>query len=430
MANYNYYLGPWLWVSGSEDLGDHWSAPAGTVGLVDLRGLPDCALAGTAGSKPFGFFAVTGTLGAEFDLLGTGDLREISATTAMRDTWAALLGHTPAGDKLLDLLWDQLTAASDPTFNNPTPPLMPTISGSLNLLLGGHSLIKSERFVYGTHPHTGKVTDVLRRNFRTAFDDGRGSDHARRVLDFNLEKYRISKGDWQQLVPPDLRRHIPGPLPHNTTISDDFTRADGDTIGNQLSWTETVGDIDTVSNEVYSVEGGDGAFARAESDLSGDDHYSQFDMTSEGSGSANTRWSWAGATARHSTSADTAYIGVLRESQSGSYASAIFKRVTGTNTSLASTDGPAGLSFPETIKLECNGSAIELFRNGGSVNSVTDSAISGNTRCGINLRKHASPAVGPKGDDFEAADLAVGGAVPTKSILRGAYKGIRLGMAH
>src|SRR5207253_2934705 len=95
-----------------------------------------------------------------------------------------------------------------------------------------------------------------------------------------------------------------------TTITDDFNRADGTTIGNQLTWTEVAGTWDTVSNQVQMTgPASDSATysARAESDLSSADHYAQLVYVNAGT---VTTQAHLGPAARFSPSAQTHYLSV------------------------------------------------------------------------------------------------------------------------
>src|SRR5690606_35735753 len=73
-------------------------------------------------------------------------------------------------------------------------------------------------------------------------------DHARRVLDWHAKRHRLP---WQEIVPQRLKSHVEGPLPHATTVSDDFNRADEDPItgwtifGDNTDWT-----IRVISNQM------------------------------------------------------------------------------------------------------------------------------------------------------------------------------------
>src|SRR5690606_11362738 len=135
---------------------------------------------------------------------------------------------------------------------------------NLDLHFGGHSLVKRERFRFGVHPHTAKIEALLQRDFRRLFDATERSGlrdraHHRRVLDYWIDKYRLDKQDresWGRLIPSDLRQHVEGPIKHETTVSDDFNRANQQ-LGASENWTEVNGDWEIRSNAVQiRTEGG------------------------------------------------------------------------------------------------------------------------------------------------------------------------------
>ena len=401
LHDYHYYLGPWAWISDTE--GERWSAPDGCIAAVDLRGLPAQELAGAYGDKPYGFFAATSPLASEYTPLGRGDCREIAVTGAMQDAWEALLGYRASGDWLVDLLWDQLTQGSDPSGDTPTSPLMPETGGRLSLHLPGHSIVRTERFEWGQHAHTAKVKDVLHRCYREAVKDerrkGGKSGHARRVLDCWCDKFRIQGEGWRDLVPPELRKGHPGRLPHETTLTDNFNRADSATLGTASgggTWTEVSGNLDIISNQAGAgAIGADGATnARLESDLSSADHYAQ--IVSNAAGGDNR---YQSGCCRFSPSAQTFYYGLLR---GGAPQESVRKRVAGVTTDLVT--GSTGHISPFTSRTEANGSTIRLLKNGTQILSVTDTAISGGTRTGMIFR---ATSTGERGDDWEAGDLSV-----------------------
>lgn len=385
VGKYWYSIGPYVWKTTPRA---GWYPPELCVGSVDLRSLPHMTASETPQGN--GFFVTAKPPGPGYDVIAIAfHFGEEQATTQMRNTWFARLGHNPAGDTVADLLWDQLTNGSDPTGQAGPLPLMPKADGNLELAVSGHSVVRREVFRWGNHPHTNRVRDVVRKDFRANFL--RNPTHARRVLDKWREKYRT--GSWQEFIPADLLAVVPGPLPHQTTITDDFTRADGDTIGNLLTWTEITGDIDTVSNAAKSVTASDN-IARAESDLSGDDHYSQGVVTFNTAGGP-------GLTVRHHASAVTHYT--MYSEPAGSYWE-IFKYVGGSYTQLGT--GNSGWANPSgaTYRLSADGSSVEAFVGGVSkVGPVTDSAITGNLRCGMYLFKQDNIL-----DNFEAADIAAG----------------------
>src|SRR5690606_34435213 len=285
LANYDYRLGPLGWDTSEEGVA-YWRAPVGAVGMVDLGRESDFGSPGS--DRLMCVFAVPAGIKISNDtwpLLATGDMREIAVTSLMQDLWESQSGYRPSGDKLVDLIFDYLTSGSDPDWGDACKPLMPTVRGNLDLHFGGHSLVKRERFRFGVHPHTNRVKALLHRQFaELAEAAGKGrlkdKDHHRRVLDYWCEKYKLTgKDDWKELVPAELQKDVPGRLKHETTITESFNKADSDTLGPDLMWTETQGDIDVVSNTAWHQTVAGRSVARAESDLSSADHYAQAVVT-------------------------------------------------------------------------------------------------------------------------------------------------------
>lgn len=287
----HWYRGPWRWV---EQPFFCWAPPVGCSGL-DLRSLPEQSQAG--GTPGLGIFCgetEPDKVGADYDLLGTGDWTDVKADQKLIDTLPAPSGYTPQGDTLARLLWDLLTGASDPEGLEFARPLMPTMERKLELCVGGSR--HSESFKWGAHPHTAKCQAIIRSDFAkllTAAQAGQLKDavHHLRVLDSWCEKHGVS--DWKEFVPLGLQQDVPGRVKHETTISDNFTGTDGDTIGNLLSWTEYTNAIaggassaadawDRASNAAAVANDNPAIIqlARAESDLSSDDHYADIVLTS------------------------------------------------------------------------------------------------------------------------------------------------------
>ncbi len=398
-----FYRGPWVW---KERPFPQWEPPTGFVGL-DLRSIPEQSRPG--GSPGIGIFYGHGNLGSDYDLLGVGSFRDIKPGQRVRDAIPCRRGRTLQGDTLLDLLRDTMTSGADPTGDEFAKPLVPGHDGILRFNLGDQS--HSEPFTWGAG-HTPILQDLLRSDFAAIMADaeaGRLKDrvHHRRWLDDLCCKYKVA--DWREFVPQRLQANVPGRVPRETTITDNFTRADGTTIGNLLTWTETSGDMETVSNQVRNVNDGiPGSESRAETDLSSSDHYSQASVAGLGSGSDITI---AGVLARHSASAATFYNSYFRRDDGKQH---VRKCVTGTYTELGDT--AVTYSIPEACKLECSGTAIKGYQAGVQRVSVTDSAISGNTRCGIHLFS-ATGSTKALIDDFEAADLAAAVELPKDSLI-------------
>ena len=230
------YLGPWQW-----DATEHaWTPPPGCLGAVDLRTVPQMGQAG--GMPGMGVFAAPGTLSGDYALLGEHPTARTGG--AARDAWESLTGYRPAGARPIDLLWDALTAGSDPDGGGAPKPLLPSRQGRghwADLRLAGRH--RSEPFAWGEDAAaTERVRDALQRDFRAHFaaaQTGRFRDpqHHRRVLDFWCEEYGVT--NWQEFVPADLRADVRGRLKHATTLTDDFNRADAASLG--AGWSTGVG---------------------------------------------------------------------------------------------------------------------------------------------------------------------------------------------
>lgn len=415
-----YYLGPWRWVERGAT--SHFAPPPFAHGAIDFGTLAEMSKPGS--DRPGCLLVTDAVLPSEYTLLGEGMASEIKIDGRVKSIFSRELNHAAEGDSLADLIRDTLQNG-EVDGGTKWKPLMPDARGWMDVHLGG--CIQSERFEWGKPGsrggnHTPRMQAMLRAEFRQHFDNAKAgrmrSEHHRRILDWWCEKYGLNgPDDWRQLVPQDLQAHVPGRLKHETTITDDFTRADGDTIGNLLSWSEVTGDLDTVSNAVQSgVDGSVGA-ARAESDLSSEDHYSQINVTALG----NNVSAWAPLT-RFAAAATTFYSGETYRTENNSY---LLKTVANVRTLLA---GPQAVTpaAPQAWKLTSNGSSQALSQAGTDRVTVTDTSITGNVRCGIWLFYNGGTS--STIDDFEAADLGGGGGIlftqlerSTRGLVRGVY---------
>jgi len=417
-----YYIGPIPWVV--NDFGGHFSRPAGTLGMIDLGSVPSQAIAGS--DRPVCVCWTSGAvLPSEYALLGDGDCRELAAGNDMRSAFQSLAGYRPRGDRLVELIYDCLVGGSDPDGSSGPLPLMPSLSGWLDLYMAGHSRVLSERFEWGRpgsrgNDHTPKIKHLLRKQFAELMDDAqkgrlRDREHHRRVLDFWCEKFGLQGAeDWRELVPQALQQDVPGRLKHETTITDNFNAADSATPGNTLTWSEVSGAWSNNTNQLRLDSGASAnRTVRADSDLSSSDHYGQVKWVSGGTSNR-------GVTARFSGSAETAYVNLWRASNSRYD---FFKVVTGTYTLIAS-GGASSLNANDVLKISCNGSSITGSRNGSTEwGPTTDSSIAGNTRGGV----YGVDIANVFYDDFEAADLSAVGIVytqlerGTRGLMRGMY---------
>lgn len=409
----NWHTGPWVW----NPIFPQWEPPPGCSTGIDLRSLPEQAQAG--GTPGLGVFYGDVTLGSDYHFIGRGNWYDIKLRLQDKDALPKRPGYSVKGEDLVGAVMDLLTDGADPEGNTYAKPLVPSVEGRMVLSAGGRT--HNETFRWGKHPHTNRLRDLLRSEFTSLFNDAKAGklkdqEHHRRVLDFWCDKYGLQgENDWQDFVPPNLRPQVSGRLKRDTTYTENFTRADGDIIGNLLTWTEVAGDLDTVSNAVKVGVDNTGSYGRAESDLSGSDHYAQVVVTVPAANGNQF-----GPACRFSSSAHTAYFMLARPSD-GLYR--IYKVVAGTETSLFSTNITVNTG---TYYIKADGSTIYIRKDGANEQNVTDTSISGNLRGGIRALRVDGFSISSL-DDFEEADLSAAPSttlVQLEGIPRGLVRGL------
>ncbi len=188
------------------------------------------------------------------------------------------------------------------------------------------------------------------------------------------------------------------PSEPRTIITESFPNdGDLDTTAQDIAdWVVTTQSMDVVSGKAQSNVQDEDHHARANSNLSGDDHYTQGELHTDSNNS------WTGVIVRHSTDAVDHYEGFMRNtSSSGKF----IRRVdTGTPTTLVS-DTQTGTVDGDVVKLEVDGSSLELFRDADSMLTATDTDHTGFVQGGIMFKPKDSGA-NSELDVWEAADLA------------------------
>ena len=411
-----WYRGPWQWVT--DERMSFWSVPWARWSL-DLRSLPEQTQQG--GSPGLGIFATTEAISdSNYDLIGYGNWHDVKPNQRTKDAIPARKNYKVKGDDLIGCLFDLLTDGADPDGGDFAKPLVPTVSGRLELHCGKSFY---DRFTYGKHGHSSKIKQMLRKEFGELFVEAKAGklkdvEHHRRVLDYWCEKYGVD--DWREFVPQQLQKDVPGRLKHETTITDNFTRADASTLGSSAegwSWSTMtgVGAGKIISNEAGLNTGVD-ARSRADSDLSSSDNYGQAVIKVWGSSDS------AEPIARCSSAAATFYIYIPRNNATNAHR--VFKCATGTFTQLAAANNDVP-TLPATARLTCNGSSIESTMNSIARNSFSDTSITSGLRTGLGF--NCNSAVKVSADDFAGADVATAGTNYTqlqsthRGLLRGVY---------
>ena len=401
-AETHYYLAPWEWVT--EGGFSFWRVPQADklLGAVDLRSLP---AQGRAGGVPegYGFFSYSQQVAIP-DSIYLGDSLDTIVSNLKKAQVRTALNITGSfqSDTVRDILWDIVTVHSDPTGETAVMPLMPTGRLELELYLGGSSFVKREAFDIGTHPHKDKVLAVIRNEYRNIRENdiSFGSSHYLKVLGAWKEQYKVA--DESIFIPADLpKERAEAP---STTIGDTFEEASDTDLSlhtatgpnGGFTWTELQGDIDVFgASDKAGETAGNAATARANFDLSSDNHYAQAAM--ETSSSTGTQEASV-FTRKDATTTMTFY-----EAQARFRSDEIYHRVFSNGVSTHMSGSPISYTFNDNtqylIKHVSDGSTQTVYVNGVSVHAVTDTGIINNLRTGIRAR-----TVNLLVDNFEAGD--------------------------
>lgn len=412
---YRYVLGPV--VERTENGMAFYGAPESCVSWIDLRRLSSMSSPGQLG---YGFFTMPSgwAIPSGYHWLaenqGPGDCRSLYLTAQDQSAWASLIGVTPsrtASTTLIDALDETLTTLADPTGDSAPKPIVPGVGEGpppvADIILGGHSSVRRKELAIG-----GGWWKKLVALHQRELDDDAARDPTDRLWRKRLgdlsRKYFGSHDDprGNQLVSQQLKRDRAPSNPGarvadriyarqpETTFTESFNKADSDTLGPDLTWTEVSNDWDVVSNAAQQQTASAFVIARAEHDVSSADQYAECTVTALGS-SGNSQ---GGPVARFSASATTFY-GAIEFNLSTYY---LYKVVAGAYTTLAT--GSASTSVPFVLRCKCDGSTISHWLAGVQKASVTDTAISTGTRGGIWV--YNANVVKVSIDDWSIADLA------------------------
>lgn len=409
-----YWLGHYVW--SNTPAPGCWTLPTGATSSIDLAA-PESLPA--PGAPRLGGVFVTPdgiNLGSDYVALGQGARAQdvTGITGVMRSAFQSQVGHRPAGTNLALMLAECLTTGSDPTGLTRCKPVVPTRALDMNVWLGGVQF-NTGKFRWGTHPHTAKLRDLLQRNFKQTFlatQSGQAPDPLlyRKVLGGLCQRYGLSMTDptqWREFVPTELRGDVAPPVRPTTTLTDNFNRADSTSVGTASGggvWAEYYGSqFQIVSNKLEAVSAvGDFILLRLDSDLSSDDHECQATMDSQGGGGSNIQ---CGPKCRKDSSTTQTYYAARYIFAGSTNEHRLIKAVGGSLTDLGTNaqDHADG----EVLLVRCDGSDISLYRNGSLlIGPITDSAITGHTRCGV----YSFIAVGDlvRVEDWSATDLGGG----------------------
>jgi hypothetical protein len=304
------------------------------------------------------------------------------------------------------LLWDVMTQGVI------CRPLMPSRK-KLELHLGDVSITKP--FGIGAK-EWNVVNRELRRQYRVHQKKYHKSKQHLRVLDYWCKQYGTK--DWRQFVPEDLPQEEP--LPHATTFTDNFDRANGELGAN---WSVATGGPTIVSNQAAGTVNSLAAAAHV-SALSSADHYAQAKITKSATGTARvcTRVSNVGATITE------LYLALVRPGTPDQLEMWVCNG--GTLQQIGTDVGTATWVTGDVLRLESEGSTHRVFRNGSQVGTDRTSALADTALVG----GISSSATDVRWDDFQSSDdfntgLGTGEEALTGSASTGAQGSYTLGTA-
>ncbi|MDA1298237.1 MAG: hypothetical protein O3B04_09630 [Chloroflexi bacterium] len=403
-AGTTYILAPWEWTdtAGTDDTpgGQGWHPPAGSFATLDRRNNAQCALKGTQPAEGFGFFAMNPGATIPAGAIVLGNSLGTRLTASQQSDMQATLGLDPGdlgGATLLDDMWRAATDLADPTGANRVKPIMPKVDGTMEWVMTGHSVVKSEQFDRAKHPFVQAAVRLDYADFKTQNPD---AELEARVL-LNLRRqYGFTNGD---IITPS----------GGAVAADDFNRSSAAAMGTSSdgdwSWTEVDGDWDIVNNTqvqvpqaAYASQASTyPATARSGKSLDSADHRAAIDFVSRGD-----VYAFLGPAVRFSASAETCYYGLSR----GLHAfAALSKIIAGTNSTIV-YNNIDGTDPPHTDRVEINGSTLRLLVDSVEIFSTTDANITGHLQTGLAALGTTSGI--SIGDNFSASDILPQSVVP------------------
>lgn len=451
----DYCLAPWEWVTPIDRSEPFWDAPFSDLrtGTLDMRTLPQQGTAGGVGM--WGFFAYSETPPLPWpvgmtcykeDL--TRPLTQLEQDTILIRLNISVMSVIP-NQSLGEMIPDLFLNHADPAGQTRWKPIRGTPRSGADIKFGDVTFLNGK--VTESHPafqntlavrladygRNARIPDTLTgvakgrwvQGFLTGGErqDGITLTEAEARLRWQAVLERWTGHDMLVLHGRRGDDLLPLYVPQEyidaghkqrqptTTFGDTFTDTDGVSLDAHTptgpnagtGWTEVVGTALEIQENLCSAAGAVTVSARLDDSLSSDDHYSQadVDISTGGDTSNDPR---IGMAVRYAAAATTYYFGDAR--QSTSFAHRIYKMVAGTPTVLAT--GTAAVAPAEgLLKVQVDGSDLEIFWDGVSQVTVTDTAITGNLQPGLDRTTSINRT--STWDNFEAADLAAAPEPPS-----------------
>jgi len=424
-VGYYYAIGP---VSQStDDDGSYYHAPLGSVGWIDTRPLGP--------TEENGFFAYKyypTELESTHAIIGDGNrLEEYIPTALERSAWETLYGvAVDPSWTLFECLRQLFFVQADPDGLTLCKPHKRQHLGFLELHLGGHSRILKERFTGKAHAawptlqklqqlemarliaeqaaeadaiRTAKAGSALSKRIAeraAARKDGASFGDVQEELAKAAEAVpgkaltdicKLYKCDPKDVLPKGVEVER---LKPETSVSDDFNRADG-AVG--ASWTARTDGTFEVSSNKFKYSGTESNIAASRNihhatALSGQAHWAQVN-------SSMADANWIGPLVRGNASDHKCYTAYIRYSSNAR----VLRYINGTGTATTLWTDNSATSGAKTYGIRADGSSITLYEEASDLTTQTNSNATG-LYVGINT--HPSSATSTtRGDDFSGADI-------------------------
>lgn len=282
------------------------------------------------------------------------------------------------GARVDDLIWSACAVHGDPEGVRTQKPLMPEYGGRLALHFGPIHLAEQIEF---DRPEWPAIQAAYQRGYRELVKEterraGRFRsrapknliDHPRRVLSAWCDELGLDIREYHRFIPSDMEQVKP--LPHQTTQTESFDTADGETLGPDQTWSEFNSGspnnaFKIVSNQCNCKDASDFHNARCDGALSSGNMQVEVVITDLNSGSANFQ---AGPAARHRATAGNYYFNralQINDTYDGG-------KLVGASYSSVLSAVSITVSLPQTAIITVNGSTIGGSYDGTNLTPQSD----------------------------------------------------------
>lgn len=355
-----------------------WTAPEGVTALVDLvppaqDANPDVNYALMLSESP---------LDSEVchHSFGIGNVTDLQIDGAGRDAWQSVTGFRPTAPTLAECLAEHLLTGSDPTGTDFSKPLTAGFNRGLEVHLGGlvwsHTLsgLSDELFIPVMRVEAESIAEVYRTLGETQYRLAMGA--LRKKYNTRPTKELI------QFLYPSGRDDLPlmDELNPQTVKTETWPTTGAVTSGQDNTWTIVSG-APTVSPagsiKPTSISAEDKCLLGYT--FGGNDMAAQWTV---GTGGVN---GFLGTLIRSNATATNAYLLPYKR---GNLGYAVFKLVSGTYTQLGANFSTSALN--DVVYGSAIGSGLITKKNGSTIDSSTDTAVSSGTRVILYLYRDAA----------------------------------------